>query len=410
MTLHAFEAFGIEIEYMVVDESTLRVQPVVDRLMEQAAGVVTGDHEDGEITWSNELAMHVVELKNTSPAPLQGDAQRFQSAVGRVLTLLRPMGCTLLPGGMHPLMSPEEFRRWPHDSAEIYHAYDRIFDCRGHGWSNLQSCHLNLPFADDDEFARVHLAARALLPILPALSAASPFCEGRWTGFYDWRLEVYRENQRRIPRIVGDVVPDPITSKRQYYEEVLEPIWRDIAPLDPEGLLRQEWLNSRGVVPKFFRDSLEIRLLDCQEAPVCDIAIAALIVCVLRALAEERWASTAGQARLSTASLAGLLSQCAKDAEQAVVGDAELLAALGLPGTPVSAGSVWRHLAELFWDDVSAIDPVLLPALEVILDQGPLARRMSRRVGGGTEPAALQDLMRELADCLATGRPFDCRA
>ena len=71
MTLRAFEAYGIEIEYMVVDTATLAVRPIVDELLRAHAGRITGDFEDGAITWSNELALHVVELKHTAPSPLR---------------------------------------------------------------------------------------------------------------------------------------------------------------------------------------------------------------------------------------------------------------------------------------------------------------------------------------------------
>ena len=67
---------------------------------------------------------------------------------------------------------------WPHDNNEIYSLYDKIFDCRGHGWSNLQSVHINLPFKDELEFRKLHSAIRLLLPIIPALSASSPFADG----------------------------------------------------------------------------------------------------------------------------------------------------------------------------------------------------------------------------------------
>ena len=77
----------------------------------------------------------------------------FAAGVARVNELLAPHGARLMPGAAHPWMNPDtETRLWPHDDDTIYRAYDRIFDCRGHGWSNLQSMHVNLPFADDDEF------------------------------------------------------------------------------------------------------------------------------------------------------------------------------------------------------------------------------------------------------------------
>ncbi|MFN9162546.1 MAG: glutamate--cysteine ligase, partial [Alphaproteobacteria bacterium] len=69
MTLGLFQGFGIELEYMVVDRSSLAVRPIVDELLRHFAGSYSGDHDDGPISWSNELALHVVELKTNGPAP-----------------------------------------------------------------------------------------------------------------------------------------------------------------------------------------------------------------------------------------------------------------------------------------------------------------------------------------------------
>lgn len=410
MTLGLWQGFGIELEYAVVDRTTFVVRPVVDRLLERFAGRIVGDFDDGPISWSNELALHVVELKTNGPAPtLAGLAERFQTSLLRLDRELAAMGARLLPGGMHATMDPaREFERWPHDYADVYAAYDRIFDCKGHGWSNLQSCHLNLPFANDDEFGRLHLAARALLPLLPALAASSPFCEGRFTGWLDWRLEVYRHNQRRVPRIAGSVVPEPITTRERYFAEVLEPIWADIGPLDPDGILREEWLNSRGVVPKFFRDALEIRVLDVQECPAADLAICALVTAVLRALCEERWGPTAALAALPTEELAAILWQVARDGDRATIAHAGLLAALGLDARPRPALTVWRALADAVLPDVGALDPALVQPLHTILTLGPLARRMLTAVGDRPDQGALLQLQAQLAGCLHAGVPFAC--
>jgi carboxylate-amine ligase len=308
---------------------------------------------------------------------------------------------------MHPTMDPRnEFVKWPHDYAEVYGAYDRIFDCRGHGWSNLQSCHLNLPFANDDEFGRLHLAARALLPLLPALAASSPYCEGRATGWLDWRLQVYRHNQARVPRIAGLVVPEPVTTREQYFRDVLEPIWRDIAPFDPDGLLREEWLNSRGVVAKFFRDAVEIRVLDVQECPAADLAICALVTAVLRALCEERWVGRSALAALPTAELADVLWSVARDGDRAQVEHLDLLAALGLPRVPMAANEVWRRLAGAVLPEVGVVDPLLVAPLRTILERGPLARRMLAAIGESPDAAALAALQRRLVECLRTGSMF----
>lgn len=408
MTLGLFAGFGIELEYMVVARDSFAVRPVVDQLLRHFAGAQVGDWDDGPISWSNELALHVLELKTNGPVPaLRGVAARFQQSVLRLDAALAPMGARLLPGGMHPTMDPvREFRRWPHDYAEIYGAYDRIFDCRGHGWSNLQSCHLNLPFANDDEFGRLHLATRALLPLLPAIAASSPFCEGRFTGWLDWRLQVYRHNQARVPRIAGLVVPEPVTTRADYFTHILEPIWNDIAPFDPDKLLREEWLNSRGVVAKFFRDALEIRVLDVQECPAADLAICTLVAAVLRAMCGERWCDGAALAALPTEDLAAVLWAVAKDGDQATISHEKLLAALGLGRTPRTARDVWRHLAEATLPDVADFDPLLAEPLRTILEQGPLARRMLTAFGTTPDAASLRAMCDRFADCLHTGTPF----
>jgi len=408
VTLGLFQGYGIELEYAVVDRATFAVRPVVDELLKRFAGSYVGDFDDGPISWSNELALHVVELKTNGPAPsLRGTAAQFQTSLLRLDRELGEMGARLLPGGMHATMDPaREFVRWSHDYAEVYAAYDRIFDCRGHGWSNLQSCHLNLPFANDDEFGRLHLAVRTLLPLLPALAASSPFCEGRFTGWLDWRLEVYRHNQQRVPRIAGRVVPEPVTTRAAYFAEILEPIWRDIGPLDPDGILHEEWLNSRGAVAKFFRDALEIRVLDVQEAPAADLAICALVVAVLRALCDARWCDFAALAALPTDELATVLWAVARDGDQAIVAHRGLLAALGLDPRPRPAIEVWRALADAALPDVAGLDPDLEQPLHTILTQGPLARRMLAAVGDRPEPATLQRLQAQLADCLHAGTCF----
>ncbi|HEX5052725.1 MAG TPA: glutamate-cysteine ligase family protein [Planctomycetota bacterium] len=408
MTIGLFAGYGIELEYMIVDRETLAVRPIVDQLMQHFAGVITGDHEDGPIAWSNELALHVVELKTNGPAPaLHGLAQAFHTSLLRIEKALSAMGAMLLPGGMHPTMDPRhEFRRWTHDYGDVYGAYDRIFDCRGHGWSNLQSCHLNLPFADDEQFGRLHLAARALMPLLPAIAASSPFCEGRYTGWLDWRLQVYRHNQARVPRIAGLVVPEPVTTRARYFTEILEPIWRDIAPLDPDHLLREEWLNSRGVVAKFFRDALEIRVLDVQECPAADLAICALVVAVTKALCEQRWCDSAALAALPTEELATVLWTVARQGDQATIAHPGLLRALGLSAEPRTALEVWRALAEVVLPDAGALDPLLAAPLHTVLERGPLARRMMSAVGTEPDRAALESLQRQLAECLRTNTSF----
>jgi gamma-glutamyl:cysteine ligase YbdK (ATP-grasp superfamily) len=244
------------------------------------------------------------------------------------------------------------------------------------------------------------------LPLLPALAASSPFCEGRFTGWLDWRLQVYRHNQARVPSVTGHVVPEPVATREQYYAEILEPMWRDIAPFDPQRLLHEEWLNSRGVVAKFFRDSCEIRVLDVQECPPADLAICALVVAVLRELCSERWCDLEALAALPTEELAAVLWSTAKNGEQAVIAHAGLRAALGLPAAASTAHECWRILADRVLPDIAGLDPLLEPPLHALLEHGPLARRLLRAVGTAPDRESMLRLQAQLADCLAQGTVF----
>jgi len=406
-----FEAVGIELEYMIVSEETLDVVPAADRLLESVAGELTDEWENGDIAWNNELALHVVELKCNGPrATLSGLAEAFQDNVRIASRALERESLVLLPTAMHPWMDPAEVRLWPHGTRIIYETFDRIFDCKGHGWANLQSAHLNLPFADDEEFARLHAAIRVLLPILPGLAASSPVVEGQLNGVADNRLVAYRTNCARIPSITGDVVPEPYGSIGEYQERLLERIYADLAPHDPEGVLRHEWVNARGAIARFERMAIEIRVLDVQECPAADVAFAAAIIATLKSLSEERWASIESLNAWETRRLARLLDRVVRDGEHAEIGERRYLEALGLPRGSAKVARVWEHLIDKAAAD-GALEGIDERFLENYLRGGTLSTRIRRALGTILPSRTdLKRVYRSLADALVDGRPFDADA
>jgi gamma-glutamyl:cysteine ligase YbdK (ATP-grasp superfamily) len=178
--IHLFQGYGIELEYMLVDCDTLQVKAITDELLKHELGHYASDFENGMVTWSNELVLHVVELKSSKPENnLNGLEHAFAENIARINAILSGWNTMLMPTAAHPFMNPlVETKLWPHENNEVYAIYNKIFDCRGHGWSNLQSTHLNLPFYDDEEFAKLHAAIRLILPLLPALCASSPILDG----------------------------------------------------------------------------------------------------------------------------------------------------------------------------------------------------------------------------------------
>lgn len=404
--LHLFDGFGIELEYAIVDRDTLDVRPIADRLLEAAAGKPTMEVERGKMAWSNELALHVLEFKVNGPAShLEGLAARFDEEIGEANRLLSRWGARLLPTAMHPWMHPDtELRLWPQDDDLIYGTFDRIFGCRGHGWANLQSAHLNLPFAGDAEFASLHAAIRLVLPLLPALAASSPVMEGQRSEFLDARLEAYRHNARLVPSVTGRVIPERVFTRESYERELLEPIYDDLRSLDPEGILRYEWVNARGCIARFDRMALEIRVLDTQECPRADISVAALTTAVVRWLVELRGPPLEEQARWDEVALEAILLATIRDGERAVISNRPYLALWGYPGDSCSAADLWKHLFERVLTTEARSD--WAPFLDVWETHGPLSRRILDSVSGDCSRARLTDVYRRLADCLAKGEVF----
>ncbi|HEY8609276.1 MAG TPA: glutamate-cysteine ligase family protein [Noviherbaspirillum sp.] len=398
--LHAFAGYGIELEYMIVDREHLSVLPVADRLLAQDG---TGGPAGGPLGWSNEFVLHVIEVKNLRPAAtLEELPAAFQREVLAIDARLAALNARLMPGAMHPCMDPRaETRLWPHANDAIYRAYDRIFDSRSHGWANLQSMHVNLPFAGDAEFARLHAAIRLLLPVLPALAASSPVADSRVTGCADYRMQVYSDNANGIPSIAGMVVPETVSSRRAYEDCILAPMYRDIAPHDPDGVLREEWLNSRGAIARFSRNAIEIRVLDTQECVQADLAVAVACCAAVRMLYDKGAHALDRQQEMPTAALARILQDCIRDAEDAVIDDPRYLALLGYPANRCRAGDLWRQLAA----PLAQAGPWSTP-LQAILRHGTLSRRILRALGPEPGREAIDEVYRRLCDCLRQGAMF----
>jgi len=402
--LTAFSAIGIELEYMIVDRESLAVSPIADTVLRDDEGLVRSDIDRGETGWSNEVVLHLVELKN--PRPTQ-DLTRllpaFEADIGEINRVLATHHAQLMPSAMHPWMDPaSETQLWPHEHADIYRTYDSIFNCRQHGWANLQSMHINLPFGDDEEFARLHAAARLVLPLLPALAASSPLVEGEHRGWLDTRMAMYHEHERRVPSLLGAIVPDSYASREDYEKHALAPMYRDIAPHDPQGVLRHEWINAHGLIARFDRHAIEIRVVDMQECPAADLAIAMATVGFIRKLYERPPTSAAHQQAIPTALLAKTLDATTRDADAAVIDDPDYLRALGFPPGRPRARDLWKHAIA----DYDAATVPWLPTLDVLLREGPLARRILRALGSEFSRTRVASVYRRLCDCLAQGELF----
>ncbi|MEQ8925796.1 MAG: glutamate-cysteine ligase family protein [Fulvivirga sp.] len=407
--LHLFQAYGIELEYMIAKKDSLSVNPITDTLFKSVMGSYVSDVERGEITWCNELVMHVVELKCTTPNPdLVSLNEHFHKNVKDINTLLEEFESQLLPTAAHPFMDPQtEAKLWPHDNNEVYERYNKMFNCKGHGWSNLQSTHINLPFYDDEEFATLHAAIRLILPIIPAIAASSPVLGGKNTGMLDKRMDYYQKNQRVIPSITGKVIPERVFSKRQYHKVIYDKIAHDIAKYNEDNILDPIWVNSRGAIARFDRGSIEIRIMDIQECPQADLAIVSLIVATLKMLVEEKTCVLHNQLIWETEDLNAILQKTIVECENARITNAEYLNVFGMSSNECSASELWRHILDLtktYYPDM--INPYL-PTLEFILENGTLASRIVKALDGQYGIDNIRLVYRELSDCLNNNELFE---
>jgi hypothetical protein len=270
--------------------------------------------------------------------------------------------------------------------------------------------HLNLPFCGDEEFARLHAAIRLALPILPAIAASSPFVDGRPSGLYDTRLDVYRTNARRVPSVSGRVIPEAMRSREEYESTLLRGIYDDMAEHDPGGVLRHEWVNARGSIARFDRMAIEIRTLDTQECARADAAVAAAVAALVQWLVEEGPVDFARQRDWPLDPLCGLWLGCVREADDCMIEDRDYVAALGWKGPGrVAAGELWQHVVErtlAAWPGYERWKP----SLDVIFSEGCLARRILDAAGAHPDRAALHAVYAKLADCLAQGTTFRSRS
>lgn len=393
-----FSVIGLEIEYMLVDKETLDVRPVSDKILQELAqGTLSNEVALGETALSNELVMHVIELKNNGPKPLsRAIVQQFHQTLVHLQQVLEPHSLQLLPTGAHPWMDPAtETQRWPHGNREIYQQYSKIFNCEGHGFANLQSMHVNLPFANGEEFKLLHNAIRLLLPLLPALAASTPFLDGRYTSMQDSRLHYYNRNQQNIKAISGEIIPEFIRSPAEYQQIILAPMYEAIAPFDPEGILQHEWLNSRAAIAKFDYGAMEIRIIDSQECVNADYAIACAIVAILR-----HWINHSHyfiDYPCASEPLVALYQETIHHGLMAVPTGADILQQWQLTRGAKNCREVWAQLLERVSSDIDYHSQLML---QTILAQGNLSQRIVNACGSDFSRRNLKRIYRQLGHCL----------
>lgn len=240
----------------------------------------------------------------------------------------------------------------------------------------------------------------------PWRPAPLPIIDGRRQDSLDHRLEVYRTNSSKIPSLTGQVIPEPVFTRADYDSRIFQRIYRDIRPYDPDTVLQEEWLNSRGAIARFDRSAIEIRILDVQECPLADLAIASLIIKTLQALVDGLWSDPGNLRQWRTDTLADILFHTVKSAEQYRINNADYINIFGIRKKgPVSAGALWSHILQEIRGRYPLHEAFLEP-LAIITRQGTLASRIVRQLDHDLSRPALARVYGRLCDYLAQGVMF----
>jgi gamma-glutamyl:cysteine ligase YbdK (ATP-grasp superfamily) len=387
---------GPEHEFSLVNEE-LQALPILDKVMKDFCGKIVNFIELPHFTFGKELQLHVMEIKANVPfkSPELFE-ETMQNAVATLLYLLeKQYHAHLLGTGMHPLLRLEETSVWPHRHRKIYQEYSKVFNLKQHGWLNIQSFHLNLPYSNEEKGILLHNLLAGLCAYLPAISASSPICEGAIGPDVDNRLYFYKVNQLEVPSVTGEVIPEPISSFDQYRKEVIRQYSQDLAKAGAgKRILFKEWVNSRGVIFRFDRKALEVRVIDEQECVKSDVALSCFIRAALRGLIAERIEPLP---------------------HQLLVRDFNSVMAKGLNAKVLhpngeTARQVCQHLFNLALENAEEDEKKYLWIVKKRIESGNLSELIRKRVSRKSQKADLEEAILSvystLIKCLADNQPY----
>lgn len=342
------------------------------------------------------MQLHVMEIKANQPFQSPAEFEEtMHNAVQTLNGIVGKHGAYLLGTGMHPLLQLSDTGVWPHHHRRIYQEYGKIFSLNRHGWLNIQSFHLNLPYQTDKDAAQIHNQLANLCTYLPAVTAASPLFEGKEGPDVDNRLQFYRQNQQEVPSVAGDVIPDYITTLKSYKRDIIGRYSTDLAKAGADKtLLNREWVNSRGIIIRFDRCALELRVMDEQECIKSDVALACFIRAALRGLIASDEELSPHEALVKN------FNSVIKDGLNAKVSSPH----------GKTAQQVCQHYLKIANENATADEKKYLPHITKRIEEGNLSDLIRARVRRRSEKTnlheAIVDVYSTLIKCLSANEPF----
>jgi carboxylate-amine ligase len=171
-----------------VEEEVMLLWPP-DRSLAQSSDVVLP-------RLSRPLAAHtspethaaILELKTGIHLDVAGAAAELATLRSRLAGELRAMGLGAASAGTHPLASPDETRISHSARYRMVADSMRVLARR----EPTLALHVHVGVPDPEDAVRLLNGLRGAVPLLLALSANSPFCQGRDTGFASARTVIFQ--------------------------------------------------------------------------------------------------------------------------------------------------------------------------------------------------------------------------
>jgi glutamate---cysteine ligase / carboxylate-amine ligase len=256
---------GIEEEFAILDPLTLDLVPRFEELRDEA---LASDPELGEHI-TGELISSEIEIISGTGEDLRDALARQRERRRALFALAGARGAELGATGTHPW---SDYREQPVIDTPHYH---RVEDGLKYvAWrNNTFSLHVHVGVHGIDRAVRTCDRLRPLLPLLLAVSANSPFLDGRLAGLHSARSQTFT---RSFPRCG---VPDAFGGW-EVFRAYIDLLIRTKSIIE----FTQVWWSVR---PHFAYGTVEVRICDVQCTAGESDALAGLIVaCVAQALLE----------------------------------------------------------------------------------------------------------------------------
>ena len=256
---------GIEEEFGILDPET---HALVQRFEELRAAAVANDDVLRE-SISGELISSEIEIRSGRGANLADALLRQREARARLFRLAAEHGVLLSATGTHP-WSP-----WQDQKIIDTDHYRRVEEGLKYvAWrNNTFSVHVHVGIRGADRAVAICDRMRPVLPELLALSANSPFLDGRDSGLHSVRSQIFTKS---FPRCG---IPEPFGSFAVYANYV-DFLLRTNSIVEHTQL----WWSVR---PHHTFGTVEVRICDAQSSAEESNALLALIVaCVAQAALE----------------------------------------------------------------------------------------------------------------------------